>query len=197
MTQGSFISRLTAWSIMALLVIAAVFAVIVPFGAAHSGKSRAIKLAAERQARFAQEESKLTSLLELQQSGETSALSVDPLLEAATETAAAAKLQSLTDKAFRDQGMTLDRIRFPSMEAAGEAQRIGLAFSVGADLERIVRALHTLETRAPFIFVSNIELKPKGRSLAAAQADQTVPLRASITLYSYWQNAQPQQAPAT
>jgi general secretion pathway protein M len=116
----------------------------------------------------------------------------DPFIAAASETQAAAEIDSLLRRIVLEaNGTVLSSQSEPKQEEdKGPLRKIEASITIEGKIEAIQAVLFSIETGSPFIFVDLLALSPKNMSSGLGDAgpasDQTPLLRASLTTSAYW-----------
>jgi general secretion pathway protein M len=119
----------------------------------------------------------------------------DPFIVAASETQAAAEIDSLLRKITIDANGTVlsSQSEAKQEEDKGPLRKIEATIMIEGKIETIQAALFAIETGSPFIFVDMLTLSPnshasEGLSSTGAASNQAPLLRANLTTSAYWRN---------
>ena len=184
--SAPWVSRLTAFGILAAVLMVVYALLIGPLVAAYSGVNGAIAQSAEllgRYQRVIAQHSSLKVMLDRvneahTESGFYVAGDTDPL--------AAAQLQEIVNSRVESNGAQVRSVQILPAREDGDFRRVGVRIQMTASIGAIARILYAFEAGDTYLFVNNLDIsnrRSRRRARARQSADPELLVRLDLTGY--------------
>jgi general secretion pathway protein M len=192
MFTTQWISRAAALLLLATVLAAVYFWIVVPIATGYASTESAIadtRELADRYERLASARPSLEAqLAALEDKPDTIAY----YLTGATDALAAAALQARVTGLIEGSGATLLSVQTLASTEEGSLRRVAIRLQMTAEIGSLVRLLHGLETGIPLLFVDNLEIQSQAAPVVEQAAPPPgAPLIVGFDLYGYLPPGQP------
>ncbi len=184
-----WVSRLAAIGLLAAVVAAvAVFAVLPSFDA-YDDTEAALVLAEEQTAGF-ERVARLRTTYEARLEELTARDSASQVyVQGSTDALAAANLQDKVNAIIEQHGGTVRSTQILAAEDDGEFRRVSVRVQFSASTESLFRAVHSLETARPFVFIDHLDIRNRRTRRRASRQTDNPALNVSLDLFGFVRSA--------